>query len=253
MIKRTPAEVLKLVKDEGIEIVDIRFADLPGMTQHFSVPAHELEEARFSEGFGFDGSSIRGFQEIQESDMLLLPDPNMAYIDPFRQHKTLNINCFIHDPVTKDPYSRDPIRIRGPRKAEGSTCSRPASPTLPSHFGPEAEYFIFDHVEYGQGVNYGTYRIDSIEGHWNTTDNRVPEPRLQDAATRRATSRSLRTTSSRTSAARMILRARAARNILDGGAAPRGSRRPAKAEMDMRFDTLWRSWRTSWPVSTSTS
>src|ERR1700728_968631 len=84
VINRSPADVLKLVKDEGVEIVDVRFADLPGMTQHFSVPAHELSEDRFTEGFGFDGSSIRGVQEIQESDMILLPDPNGAYVEPFR-------------------------------------------------------------------------------------------------------------------------------------------------------------------------
>src|SRR5579863_8267271 len=83
--KRSPAEVVRLLTDEGIEIVDVRFADLPGMTQHFSVPAHELTEEKFTEGFGFDGSSIRGFQQIQESDMILLPDPDTAVVDPFRQ------------------------------------------------------------------------------------------------------------------------------------------------------------------------
>jgi glutamine synthetase len=170
VIKRTPAEVLKLVKDEGVEIIDVRFCDLPGMTQHFSVPAHELSEDRFTEGFGFDGSSIRGFQEIQESDMILLPDPNMAYLDPFRQHKTLNIHCFVHDPVTLEPYSRDPRHIA--RKAEAYLLSTGIADT--AYFGPEAEFFIFDHVEYGQGVNYGGYRIDSIEGHWNTTDSEYP-------------------------------------------------------------------------------
>ena len=95
-------------KDEGIEIVDVRFVDLPGLMQHFSVPAHALTEDVFEEGFGFDGSSIRGFQEIQESDMLLMPDPNTAVIDPFREHKTLNLNCFVRDPMTLEPYSRDP-------------------------------------------------------------------------------------------------------------------------------------------------
>ena len=111
MEKRTPAEVLRLVKDEGIEIVDVRFVDLPGLMQHFSVPAHQLTEDVFDEGFGFDGSSIRGFQEIQESDMLLMPDPNTAVIDPFRQHKTLNINCFVRDPITLEPLlARPPLR-----------------------------------------------------------------------------------------------------------------------------------------------
>ena len=95
MQERTPSEVLALAKDEGVEIVDIRFCDLPGLMQHFSIPVAQLEEDTFEEGLGFDGSSIRGFQEIQESDMILIPDPNTAVIDPFTQHKTMNINCFV--------------------------------------------------------------------------------------------------------------------------------------------------------------
>src|SRR5215213_3373071 len=109
--ERSPADVLKLVKDSGIEIIDFRFCDLPGLTQHFSAPSHQLTEEVFEEGLGFDGSSIRGFQEIQESDMLLKPDPNTAVIDPFTKHKTLNINCFVRDPVTGEAYSRDPRYI----------------------------------------------------------------------------------------------------------------------------------------------
>ena len=104
MKPRTPAEVVRLLESESIEIVDVRFCDLPGMMQHFSAPAHMLDEEVFTEGFGFDGSSIRGFQQIHESDMLLMPDPNTAYVDPFREHKTLNINCFVSDPVTGEPY-----------------------------------------------------------------------------------------------------------------------------------------------------
>ena len=111
MKERTPAEVVRLVKDEGIEVVDLRFCDLPGLMQHFSLPAHTLTEEMFTEGNGFDGSSIRGFQQIHESDMILLPDPSTAVVDPFRQHKTLNLNCFVHDPLTLEPYSRDP-RLR---------------------------------------------------------------------------------------------------------------------------------------------
>jgi glutamine synthetase len=170
MQQRTPAEVLRLCKDEAIEIVDVRFSDLPGMTQHFSVPTHELSEDRFTEGFGFDGSSIRGFQQIQESDMILLPDPNTAVIDPFRQHKTLNINCFVHDPVTHEPYSRDPRHIA--RKAEQYLVSTGIADT--AYFGPEAEFFIFDDVQYGTGVNYSGYRVDSVEGHWNTDSEEMP-------------------------------------------------------------------------------
>ncbi|MHB8319746.1 MAG: type I glutamate--ammonia ligase [Acidimicrobiales bacterium] len=172
MQKRTPAEVVRLLNEESVEIVDLRFCDLPGMTQHFSAPAHELSEDVFSEGFGFDGSSIRGFQQIHESDMILLPDPNTAVIDPFRDHKTLNINCFVHDPITHDPYSRDPRHIA--RKAEQYLVSTGVADT--AFFGPEAEFFIFDSVEYGQGVNYANYKVDSIEGHWNT--NRPEGPNL---------------------------------------------------------------------------
>jgi len=170
MQQRTPAEVIRLCKDESIEIVDVRFADLPGMTQHFSVPTHELTEDRFTEGFGFDGSSIRGFQQIQESDMILLPDPNTAVVDPFRQHRTLNINCFVHDPVTLEPYSRDPRHIA--RKAEQYLVSTGIADT--AYFGPEAEFFIFDDVQYGTGVNYSGYRVDSVEGHWNTDSEELP-------------------------------------------------------------------------------
>ena len=100
MQERTPAEVLALAQEQGVQIVDFRFCDLPGLTQHFSVPVGQLSEDAFDEGYGFDGSSIRGFQEIQESDMILVPDPNTAVIDPFRQHPTMNINCFVRDPVT---------------------------------------------------------------------------------------------------------------------------------------------------------
>ena len=116
MQERTPSEVLALAKDEGVEIVDIRFCDLPGLMQHFSIPVSQLEEDTFEEGLGFDGSSIRGFQEIQESDMILIPDPNTAVIDPFTQHKTMNINCFVHDPITLEHYSRDPRYVA--KKAE---------------------------------------------------------------------------------------------------------------------------------------
>src|SRR6202035_2387158 len=144
--ERTATEVVRLMKDEGVEIVDFRFCDLPGLMQHFSVPAHELTEEGFVEGFGFDGSSIRGFQEIQESDMLLLPDPTTAVLDPFRQHKTLNLNCFVHDPLTLEHYSRDPRFVA--QKAEAHLKSTGIADT--SYFGPEAEFFIFNDVRFSQ-------------------------------------------------------------------------------------------------------
>src|SRR5918996_5811532 len=104
----SPSDVLKLGQQNGAQFVDIRFSDLPGLMQHFSMPFEELTEEAFEEGYGFDGSSIRGFQEIQESDMLLVPDPDTAVMDPFLKHKTLILNCFVRDPVTGESYSRDP-------------------------------------------------------------------------------------------------------------------------------------------------
>ncbi|MHB8438570.1 MAG: type I glutamate--ammonia ligase [Acidimicrobiales bacterium] len=170
MQERTPAQVLRLVKDENIEIVDVRFVDLPGMMQHFSVPAHALTEDVFDEGFGFDGSSIRGFQQIHESDMLLFPDPNTAVVDPFRQHATLNVNCFVKDPVTLENYSRDPRYIA--QKAEAYVATTGIADT--AYFGPEAEFFIFDDVRYSQDVRSAFYQVDSVEGHWNTDRDEGP-------------------------------------------------------------------------------
>jgi glutamine synthetase len=168
--QRTPAEVLRYAQDEGVEIVDFRFCDLPGLMQHFSSPAHELTEDGFDEGYGFDGSSIRGFQEIQESDMLLVPDPNTAIIDPFRQHKTLNINCFVRDPVTGESYSRDPRYVA--KKAEDYLNSTGIADT--AYFGPEAEFFIFDDVKFSQDQHSAMYSVDSIEGIWNSAKDENP-------------------------------------------------------------------------------
>lgn len=164
MEQRTPAEVVQLAQDEGVEVVDFRFCDLPGLMQHFSVPTHELSEEGFDEGYGFDGSSVRGFQEIQESDMILIPDPNTAIIDPFRQHKTLNINCFVKDPVTGESYSRDPRNVA--RKAEDYLVSTGLADAC--YFGPEAEFFIFDSVRFGQSYNEAFYEVDSVEASWRT-------------------------------------------------------------------------------------
>jgi len=160
----TAQDVLKLVKDEGYQIVDLRFVDLPGQMQHFSIPASELSEGVFTDGLYFDGSSIRGFQEIQESDMLLLPDPGTARNDPFRQHKTLNIMCFVHDPVTGEAYTRDPRNIA--RKAEAYLTSTGIADT--AYFGPEAEFYIFDSIRFDQNQFSSYHFIDSIEGAWNS-------------------------------------------------------------------------------------
>src|SRR5437868_2793883 len=164
MEKRSSNDVLKLVKDAGVEIVDVRFCDLPGLMQHFSVPAHELTEDVFEDGLGIDGSSIRGFQEIQESDMILVPDPNTVVIDPFRTHRTLNINCFVRDPITLEPYSRDPRYVA--KKAEDHLVSTGLADT--SYFGPEAEFFIFDDVRFHYDQHSASHSVDSIEAAWNT-------------------------------------------------------------------------------------
>jgi glutamine synthetase len=168
--ERTPAEVLAYARDEGVEIVDVRFCDLPGLMQHFSVPTSAFSEDVFEEGFGFDGSSIRGFQEIQESDMLLKPDPDTAVIDPFRTRPTLNLNCFVHDPITHEHYSRDPRFVA--RKAEEYLRSTGLADT--AYFGPEAEFFIFDDVRFAQTPNHAFYRVDSVEASWNTGRDEQP-------------------------------------------------------------------------------
>ena len=170
MEERTPAEVVSLAQSEEVEIVDFRFCDLPGLMQHFSVPTHELSEEGFEEGYGFDGSSVRGFQEIQESDMILIPDPNTAFIDPFTAHKTLVLNCFVNDPVTGESYSRDPRYVS--RKAEEHLNSTGLADT--AYFGPEAEFFVFDDVRFSQDQHSAYYAVDSVEASWNTGKDEGP-------------------------------------------------------------------------------
>ena len=169
---KTPAEVLNLIAQEKVEVVDLRFMDFPGLWQHFSIPARELEESAFEGGLGFDGSSIRGWQAINESDMLVKPVPESAFIDPFFAHKTLVMICNICDPVTGEDYTRDPRNIA--RKAEKYLQSTGIADI--SYFGPEAEFFIFDDIRFNQNEHEGYYHIDSVEGRWNT--GRVEDPNL---------------------------------------------------------------------------
>ncbi|OYN95741.1 glutamine synthetase [Propionibacteriaceae bacterium ES.041] len=157
-------DLQKYLKDEDVEMVDIRFCDLPGVMQHFTVPAKAFDDSVFSEGLNFDGSSVRGFQKIHESDMSLLPDPTTAYVDPFRQAKTLCVNFFVHDPLTKEPYSRDPRNIA--RKAQAYLQSTGIGDT--AYFAPEAEFYVFDDVRFETKQNAGFYYIDSEAGAWNT-------------------------------------------------------------------------------------
>lgn len=157
-------DLQKFLKDEDVEMVDVRFCDLPGVMQHFTVPSHMFDDSVFEDGLSFDGSSVRGFQKIHESDMSLLPDPTTAYIDPFRKAKTLCVNFFVHDPLTKEAYSRDPRNIA--RKAEAYLQSTGVGDT--AFFAPEAEFYVFDDVRFETKQNAGYYHIDSEAGAWNT-------------------------------------------------------------------------------------
>ena len=166
MSEKTPDDIFKLAKDENIEYVDVRFCDLPGTMQHFTIPIYVFDESVFEEGLAFDGSSIRGFQSIHESDMLLLPDPETATIDPFRTARTLIVNFSVHDPFTLELYSRDPRNVA--RKAENYLKSTGIADT--AYFGPELEFFIFDNAWYDQGINYAKYYVGSREGIWGRGD-----------------------------------------------------------------------------------
>ncbi len=157
-------EVMRFVKDNDVQFIDIRFCDLPGVMQHFNVPVSSVDASFFTEGQMFDGSSIRGFQAIHESDMKLIPDPATAFLDPFRANKTLVMNFSIRDPFTDEPYSRDPRQIAA--KAEAYLASTGIADT--AYFGAEAEFYVFDDVRFETKQNAGYYYIDSIEGAWNT-------------------------------------------------------------------------------------
>ena len=160
----TPSDVLKMVKENDVEMIDLRFMDFPGLMQHFAIPAVKLEEATFEDGVGFDGSSIRGWRAIHESDMLVLPDPATAYLDPFYKARTLVLQCDIADPITRQRYSRCPRYIA--QKAENFLKSTGIADT--AYFGPEAEFFIFDDIRYDQNEHCGYYYLDSVEGIWNS-------------------------------------------------------------------------------------
>jgi glutamine synthetase len=160
----TPKEVLEFAKKNEARQLDLRFTDLPGVQQHVSYPIDQLEESSFEEGFGFDGSSIRGWAAINESDMLLIPDPATAMMDPFTEVPTLVMTCGVIDPITRQHYERDPRWIA--QKAEMYLKTTGIGDT--AYFGPEAEFFIFDNIYFDQTPNSGYYFIDSDEGRWNT-------------------------------------------------------------------------------------
>lgn len=169
---KSPQDVLELIKNEEIKVVDLRFMDFPGMWQHISIPVRELHVDSFAEGFGFDGSSIRGWQSINESDMLMKPVADTAFIDPFLKDKTLVLICNICDPITGEDYTRDPRNIA--LKAVNYLKSTKIADTV--YIGPEAEFFIFDDIRFDQNTHEGYYHIDSVEGCWNS--GRKEEPNL---------------------------------------------------------------------------
>ena len=168
----TAADVLSLIREQDVKIVDLRFMDFPGLWQHFSVPARELTEESFEKGFGFDGSSIRGWQSINESDMLMKPVPSTAFLDPFLKITTLVLICNICDPITGEDYSRDPRNIA----LKAVKYLRRTQVADTAYFGPEAEFFIFDDIRFDQNAHEGYYHIDSVEGAWNS--GRREDPNL---------------------------------------------------------------------------
>jgi len=167
----TPGEVLKLAKEKGVKIVDLRFIDMPGLWQHFSIPVSEMSEDLFKEGIGFDGSSIRGFQTINESDMLLVPDPTTATLDPFTATPTLVLICDVRDPITGEKYDRDPRNVA--KKAEAYVKTIGLADTV--YIGPELEFFILDNVRFAQDYNFGFYYLDSEAAFWNAGREGTPE------------------------------------------------------------------------------
>src|SRR5438270_12686044 len=161
---RSAAEVLEFATERGVQMVDLKFVDLPGTWQHMTLPLGAIDGDDFATGLGFDGSSIRGFQEIHESDMLLMPDATTAFIDPFYTRPTLSLVCSVADPILGEPYARDPRFVA--QKAERHLVSTGIADV--AYFGPEAEFFVFDHVAYEQTENRAFYEVDSAEGCWNT-------------------------------------------------------------------------------------
>jgi glutamine synthetase len=164
----TPEEILQLCQDEEVAMVDFKFCDFLGTLQHFTIPVSQLNAEVFEEGLGFDGSSIRGWQAIQESDMLVMPDPATASLDPFHEHPTLSLVCNILDPITRAKYSRDPRNVA--LKAEAYLQTTGLADT--AYFGPELEFFLFDDVRYTNSNREASYSVDSEEGIWNSGEKR---------------------------------------------------------------------------------
>ncbi len=166
----TPKEVLALCREKDVKAVDLRFMDFPGLWQHFTIPVSKLDEDVFEDGLGFDGSSIRGWQGIHESDMLVVPQPETAFLDPFTELPTLCMICNIQDPITREDYNRDPRNVA--RKGVNYLRSTGIADT--AFFGPEAEFFVFDDIRFDSTPQTSFYYIDSIEGEWNRGTDEGP-------------------------------------------------------------------------------
>ena len=225
--------VMEYARSIAAEFVDIKFLDFPGTWQHFTIPFSNFSESIFTEGIGFDGSSIRGWKNINESDMLVIPDPLTAFKDPFYRHPTLSLIGNIHDPITREPYSRDPRYIA--RKAEQHLVDTGIADK--AYFGPEAEFFIFDDVRYAQDENSGFYRIDSVEGFWNSARDEQPnlgyKARFKEGYFPVPPTDSLQD-----------LRSEIVKNLITCGIAPEVQHHEVasggQGEVDLRFDTLVR-------------
>jgi glutamine synthetase len=156
--------VLSFIKDKNIKFVDFKFMDFPGQWQHFTVPVSQFSASSFEDGYGFDGSSIRGWKAINESDMLIIPDPETMFLDPFVASPTISLTCDVYEPATKEKYSRCPRNIA--QKAQAYLLSTGIADT--AYFGPEAEFFVFDDVRFDSGPNFSFFSVDSNEGKWNS-------------------------------------------------------------------------------------
>lgn len=161
---KTAKDIIKFIKDNDIQSVDLKFMDFPGLWQHTTFPSSHFDEGLFEEGHGFDGSSIRGWQPIHASDMVLIPDPDTMVIDPFYDRKTISLICNIFDPITREGYSRDPRFIA--QKTEAYLKSTGIGDTI--YIGPEAEFFVFDDVRYSTAPGHSFFHVDSTEAQWNT-------------------------------------------------------------------------------------
>ncbi len=168
--KEAIKKTLDFIKENEIKFVDFKFMDFPGQWQHFTVPSHQLDEDSFDDGYGFDGSSIRGWKRIDESDMIIIPDPNTLFVDKFVEAPTVSLICDVYEPLTKEKYSRCPRNIA--QKAIAYLKSTGIADT--AYFGPEAEFFVFDDVRFDSTPNSSYYMVDSVEGRWNTGTDEGP-------------------------------------------------------------------------------